>query len=296
MAAGPSIEHSTMRTPARGRGLAMAGDSSGGGRTRLRAASGSRPRCNGRRPRVRRYVHAATPDHRRRRLRQHPRRWHTLAERVLAPARHAATGHIGLRPARAGIATPPFDRRTIAVDGSRPRRRRRGHRPTRRPSRRSAPRPRSSAWPPDADTGVYTATTPTDPTTPLPVDAGAAAALAAWFAFGDAVLGAWADDARRRAPRPRSSCGPSTSTSAPISVPTTPGVPTTARRRATPTIRCPTSTSGRGSRATTRSGTPAPTPASAYEALAARDDPAAVAADVLPPRPRRGGRRKVLTV
>src|SRR4051794_16225489 len=45
--------------------------------------------------------------------------WHTLAERVLAPARHAATGHIGLRPAPGGFATPEFGAgRAIAVDGN----------------------------------------------------------------------------------------------------------------------------------------------------------------------------------
>src|SRR3954470_6306012 len=45
--------------------------------------------------------------------------WHTLAERVLAPARHAASGRIGLRPAPGGFATPEFGTGcTIAVDGT----------------------------------------------------------------------------------------------------------------------------------------------------------------------------------
>lgn len=33
---------------------------------------------------------------------------HRLAEHVLAPARYAATGHIGLVPAPGGFATPPY--------------------------------------------------------------------------------------------------------------------------------------------------------------------------------------------
>src|SRR4051794_12377951 len=45
--------------------------------------------------------------------------WHTLAERVLAPARHAASGHIGLRPAPGGFTTGDLgDGRTISVDGT----------------------------------------------------------------------------------------------------------------------------------------------------------------------------------
>ena len=49
--------------------------------------------------------------------------WHTLAERVLAPARHAATGRIGLTPTTGGFATPELSlptvgSRRLAVIGS----------------------------------------------------------------------------------------------------------------------------------------------------------------------------------
>ncbi len=124
--------------------------------------------------------------------------WHTLAERVLAPARHAATGRIGLRPAPGGFATPEFatvdlGRRTLAVtgaelvivDGS-------GE--TRRPITTLAAAASAAGTAPDADTGVYVASTPADPDATLTVDPGAAAALAAWFALGDEVLARWRED------------------------------------------------------------------------------------------------------
>jgi hypothetical protein len=118
--------------------------------------------------------------------------WHTLAERVLAPARHAASGHIGLRPAPGGFATPEFGAgRSIEVDatelvvvsGSSTRR---------SPITTLGDAAQLAGVAPGADTGVYTATTPADPDTELAVDPSAAAVLAAWFAFGDAVLGSWA--------------------------------------------------------------------------------------------------------
>ncbi len=120
--------------------------------------------------------------------------WHTLAERVLAPARHAADGHIGLRPAPGGIETPPFgpedrqlrarvgnldDLRDGAVAG------------------RSAPLTTLGAAAAfagvdlDYDTGVYTATTTNDPGASVAGDGRSATALAAWFAFGADVLGNW---------------------------------------------------------------------------------------------------------
>ena len=121
--------------------------------------------------------------------------WHTLSERVLAPARHAATGRIGLRAAPGGFttpefATPEFDRTTIAVDGdqlvvtgaSGPQR---------HTVRTLGPAAAFVGLPTDTDTGVYTATTPSDPETPVIIDPAAAAALATWFAFGADVLGQW---------------------------------------------------------------------------------------------------------
>jgi len=46
--------------------------------------------------------------------------WHRVAEHILAPALHRATGHIGLVPAPGGFRTPSFgtDARFLAVDGT----------------------------------------------------------------------------------------------------------------------------------------------------------------------------------
>jgi hypothetical protein len=118
--------------------------------------------------------------------------WHTLAERVLAPARHAATGHIGLRPAPGGFTTGVLgDGRAISVTGTDLVLATGGqHRRTALTTLGAAAAFVGTA--PDADTGVYPTTTPTDPATDLAVDAAPAAALAAWIAFGDAVLRDWA--------------------------------------------------------------------------------------------------------
>ncbi len=117
--------------------------------------------------------------------------WHTLAERVLAPARHAATGRIGLRAAPGGFATPEFDGTTVSVDGTdlvlvAPDGRRREAIGTLGAAAALA------GVPDGADTGVYTATTPSDPAAEITVEPAAASALASWFAFGADVLGNWA--------------------------------------------------------------------------------------------------------
>jgi hypothetical protein len=118
--------------------------------------------------------------------------WHTLAERVLAPARHAASGRIGLRPAPGGFATPEFGvRRSLAVDGTELVASA-GTTTRRRPITTLGDAAEFAGVAPDGDTGVYTPTTPSDADTELTVDPNAAAVLAAWFAFGDRVLGAWA--------------------------------------------------------------------------------------------------------
>ncbi len=117
--------------------------------------------------------------------------WHTLAERVLAPARAADTGRIGLRPAAGGFSTGPFGAdRTIAVadgdllvvEGSVTRR------STVTTLRAAAA---FAGTDPAATTGFFTPTTPADPDAALRVDPASAAALAEWFAFGARVLGAW---------------------------------------------------------------------------------------------------------
>jgi hypothetical protein len=120
--------------------------------------------------------------------------WHTLAERVLAPARHAADGRIGLRSAPGGFTTPEFgDGRSLAVDGTELVRRD-GAAVTRRTVTTLGEAAAFAGVAPDADTGVYAATTPADPATSVAVDPVVATALATWFAFGDRVLGTWAVD------------------------------------------------------------------------------------------------------
>src|SRR6478736_9472948 len=90
--------------------------------------------------------------------------WHALAERVLAPALHGATGRIGLRVDDAGITTPPFgpdDRQVRAWVGNLEDRSTGGRRATSLTTLGAA-----AAFvgvDPRADTGVYTATTTTDP-------------------------------------------------------------------------------------------------------------------------------------
>jgi hypothetical protein len=118
--------------------------------------------------------------------------WHTVAERVLAPARYAATGRIGLRAAPGGFATPACAGTTMAVDGT-----------TlvvtaaagtaREPLTTLGAAAALVGVAPGADTGVYDATTPADPDALLTVDPGAAATLATWFAFGHDVLTRWHD-------------------------------------------------------------------------------------------------------
>ena len=119
--------------------------------------------------------------------------WHTLAERVLSPVLHRATGHIGLRADGAGITTPPFgpDGRQVRVwVGNLEDRRAGGGRATSLTTLGAAAD--FVGVDPRAETGVYTATTTTDPAAPVAGDGRSATALAAWFAFGDTVLSAWA--------------------------------------------------------------------------------------------------------
>src|SRR3954451_19874352 len=128
--------------------------------------------------------------------------WHTLAERVLAPALHAATGHIGLRVLPDGITTPPFgdDDREVSLQGVELRDTRADG------SRRAAPlttlgdAAAFAGVPIGADTGVYTATTPADATTPVHGDEALTRALAGWFAFGDGALQAWTSEHGEESP------------------------------------------------------------------------------------------------
>jgi hypothetical protein len=120
--------------------------------------------------------------------------WHALAERVLAPARHAATGRIGLRVEPAGITTPPFgpDARRLRVRvGCLEDRRTGGGRST---SLTTLGRAAAFAGVDLVRTiGVYTPTTPDDAALDVAGDEGSATALVAWFAFGQEVLARWCD-------------------------------------------------------------------------------------------------------
>ncbi len=118
--------------------------------------------------------------------------WHTLAERVLAPARYAASGRIGLQPAPGGFGTPPFGAgRSLAVDGtdlvdiS-------GAVTNRHLITTLRVAATVAGVAPDAETGVYTPTTPNDPDSTLTVDPVSAARLGEWFAFGQRMLNEWA--------------------------------------------------------------------------------------------------------
>ncbi|MEP6626014.1 MAG: hypothetical protein ABJC79_16315 [Acidimicrobiia bacterium] len=113
--------------------------------------------------------------------------WHTLAERVLAPARHGATGRIGLRPAEAGVTTPPFDGRTITITGTELSITDRSN-TTRSPITTLRAAAEAVGIDPGADTGVFTPTTPAGPDAPLVVDPAMAQILTDWFGFGQRVL------------------------------------------------------------------------------------------------------------
>ena len=123
--------------------------------------------------------------------------WHTLAERILAPARHAVTGRIGLRSAPGGFATPAFGAdRVVAVDGSEltitDGTITDGTTTTRR--HRISTLDAAAAFvgvDPTADTGVYTPTTSADRAAVLVVDPASATALGDWIAFGQQVLEVW---------------------------------------------------------------------------------------------------------
>jgi hypothetical protein len=115
---------------------------------------------------------------------------HTLAERVLAPARHAATGRIGLRPTPGGITTGQFgpDDRSVAVVDTRLLV---GLGPAVSATELDTLGAAAAAAgvPVGADTGVYPTTTPVDPATRVAPDPEAARRLARWFGLGAEVLG-----------------------------------------------------------------------------------------------------------
>jgi hypothetical protein len=114
---------------------------------------------------------------------------HRLASHVLAPARKAVSGKIGLRPTPRGFGTPPFgDGRRLRVEGASLVRERSGDtEATDITSLAAAAAFADVAL--SADPGIGHDPPPLgDCDVLLAVDTAAADAIGAWFAFSDAVL------------------------------------------------------------------------------------------------------------
>jgi hypothetical protein len=114
--------------------------------------------------------------------------WHRLAEHVLAPARHRATGKIGLRFTRHGFGTPFLDGpdrqvrvedRALVVVGAQDRR---------VPADTLRAAGDAIGLDPRAGTGVYEPTTAAEPDAPLAIDDESASRLGDWFGFAASVL------------------------------------------------------------------------------------------------------------
>lgn len=117
---------------------------------------------------------------------------HQLAEHVLAAARYAATGDIGLVPAPGGFATPPFgaESTVLAVDLDELVVTRAGQ------QRRSRIHTLAQAAvfvgiQPGAAEEVYRPATPLEPDAPLRIDREAARLLADWYQLGAHALAAF---------------------------------------------------------------------------------------------------------
>ncbi|MEO5899479.1 MAG: hypothetical protein ABIR68_05020 [Ilumatobacteraceae bacterium] len=108
----------------------------------------------------------------------------TLACYVIAPARKAIEGRIGLRPTGDGFATPVLpDGTRIAVRGDELRR---GDDASRITTLRAAAAQLGVTL--SADPGVGHDLPPFDPTVALDVDAVASFALGAWYSFGQSII------------------------------------------------------------------------------------------------------------
>ncbi len=114
--------------------------------------------------------------------------WHTLAEHVVAPARHHANGKIGLRYTRGGFGTPFFgaaeqvrvsESGLVVIHGSDL---------SLHPLTTVRAAAEAVGIEPGAPTDVYTPTTPLEPGATLPTDAPAARFLGDWFGFAASVL------------------------------------------------------------------------------------------------------------
>jgi hypothetical protein len=115
---------------------------------------------------------------------------HRVAEHVLAAARYAASGEIGLVPSPGGFRTPPFgpDGRFLAVDGTEiVAGGAAGSRRTGLTTIRAAAE--FAGITPGAPPRVYEPATPLDLDEPLAIDPGAARLLADWYRLGAQALG-----------------------------------------------------------------------------------------------------------
>jgi hypothetical protein len=114
--------------------------------------------------------------------------WHAVAEWVVAPARHAANGRIGLRWTRGGVGTPFFgDHVQVRIEGTDLVVVRQGA--LTRASLTSLGDAATVAGVPHASsTGVYEPATVWDAARPVAVDAAPAAFLGDWYGFAVSVL------------------------------------------------------------------------------------------------------------
>jgi hypothetical protein len=107
---------------------------------------------------------------------------------VLAPARHAATGKIGLRFTKDGFGTPFFGAdeqvRIAGTDVVHVR----GSETSVTGATTVAAAAALSGRAPGASHGIYEPSTPLEPDAPLAIDPASAALIAAWFGFGVSVL------------------------------------------------------------------------------------------------------------
>lgn len=118
--------------------------------------------------------------------------WHRVAEHVLAAARYAGAGRIGLRPSPGGVRTPPFgpDERVVAIDGTELVVTAGGE-SRRAPITTLREAGRFVGISPGAPAHVYTPATPLELDEPLTIDPEAARVLADWFALGERALAAF---------------------------------------------------------------------------------------------------------
>jgi hypothetical protein len=117
--------------------------------------------------------------------------WHSVAEHVLAAARHRATGRIGLRVTPGGCGTPPYEREGATEEvriAGRDLVARVGDATTTTPLTTVGAAAAVVGIEPGGPSEVYRLATPLDPDAPLLVDDSAARVLAGWFELAWAVL------------------------------------------------------------------------------------------------------------